>query len=256
MPVPAKVITISNQKGGVGKTTTATALAGAFQWKRFKTLLIDADPQCNSSDTYRAKIDDAATLYDVLYSNEPINEAIQQTICGDIVACDWQLQQADKMFTGLGVAHLLKKAAAPILYNYDYIIIDTHPDFGVLTQNALTFADYVIAPVTADRYPLQGLRDFYKNIQQIQEYTNPNLLFAGILLVKYDHRTKLDKTVQELMPEIASQLNTVFFQSRIRESVAARKAQSERYSIYDFAPYSTTAMDYLSLADELLERGL
>lgn len=252
----AKVFTIANQKGGVGKTTTATALAGAFRRKGFRVLFIDADPQCNSSDTYRAEIDGVATLYDVLYANEPIKEAIQHLEHGDIVACDSQLQQADKMFTGLGVAHLLKKAAEPILNDYDYIIIDTHPDFGILTQNAMTFADYIIIPITADRYALQGLSDFYKNIQQIREYTNPKLLLAGILLIKYDARTKLDKTIYEIMPEIANQLNTVFFDSKIRESVAARKAQSERYNLFDFAPYSTPAFDYASLVEELLERGL
>lgn len=254
--MPAKVFTVANHKGGVGKSTTATSLAAAFRREGHRVLFIDADPQCNSSDTYRAQILNYATLYDVLYANEPITGAIQHAQQGDIIACDPQLQRADQMFTGLGAPHMLKTAIRDILDEYDYIFIDTRPDFGILTTNALTCSDYVIVPVTADRYALQGLSDFYLNIKDIQKYLNGNLKIAGILLVKYYPQGQLDKSTSDIMQRIAEELETSFFNAKIRNCVTVRKAQSQRVNLFEYDPYSSASFDYVKLMNEILERGL
>lgn len=251
----AKIYAIANQKGGVSKTTTATAVAGGLRLKGYSVLLIDTDPQCNASDTYKAKIQETTTLYDLLVNNENVEEAIQHTEDGDIIASDPLLSQAENALTKIGKEHLLRKAITPIIKDYDYIIIDTPPTLGILLVNALTVADEVIVPVTADRYSLQGLSQLRDTISAAQEYTNPNLKVAGLLLSKYNSRTNLSREVSESMPEIAKQLGTKIFNTHIRESTAAKEAQAIRCSLYEYALKSTTAIDYLTFIDEIIEGG-
>lgn len=252
----AKVIAIANQKGGATKSTTALALAAGLQLNDKKTLFIDTDPQCNSSDTYQALIEGVATLYDLLKGEVTAKNTIQHTSLGDIIPCDPLLSEAEKMLTNTGREYALKKALKPILDEYDYIIIDTPPALGVLLINALTVANTVIVPITAERYSLQGLSQFMETVKAAQEYTNPDLTISGLLLTRYDSRTNISKEVSASMPAIADQLNTVVFETRIRESVATKEAQALRTSLYSHAPSSTTARDYLSFVDEIIERGI
>lgn len=252
----AKVIAIANQKGGATKTTTAIALATGLQLRNKKTLLIDTDPQCNASDTYQAQIEGVATLYDLLSQGEPVNNTIQHTDIGDIIPCDPLLSEAEKILSKTGKEHILKKAVTPIRNKYDYIIIDTPPALGVLLLNALTFADTVIVPITAERYSLQGLSQFMETVNAAKEYTNPNLTISGLLLTRYNGRTNLSKEVAEGMPQIADQLDTIVFDTQIRESVATKEAQALRKSLYFHAASSTTAKDYLAFVDELIKRGI
>lgn len=249
------VIAITNQKGGVAKTTTATALASGLKLKGYSVLIIDADPQCNTSDTYQAHIEGTATLYDLLYATDPINEVIQHTPTGDIIPSDPQLAQAENLLNRTGKEFILKKALQPILTQYDYIIIDTPPTLGVLLLNALTAADTLIVPITADRYSLQGLSQLQDTIAAAQEYTNPTLSVLGLLLCKFNARTNLSRDVLDAMPVIAGQLRTAIFKTRIRESTAAREAQATRINLYEHAPKSSTAQDYLAFIDELIEGG-
>lgn len=251
----AKVITIANQKGGVAKTTTATALASGLKIKGYNVLLIDTDPQCNASDTYQAEIEDIATLYDLLFNKEPVQNTIQHKSMGDIIPSDPLLSKAENMLNNTGREYVLKKAASLILDQYDYIIIDTPPTLGILLINALTFANEVIVPVTADRYSLQGLSQLYETIGAAKEYTNPNLKVIGLLLAKYNGRTNLSKEVAEGMPIIAKQMNTVIFDTAIRESTAAKEAQAMRKGLYEHSPNCTTAQDYLLFTEELIKRG-
>ncbi|MDD6504904.1 MAG: AAA family ATPase, partial [Lachnospiraceae bacterium] len=153
------VFVVANQKGGIGKTTTATNLAGILS-KKGKTLLIDADPQGNSTSTYEAKIQDVATLYDVIIDSErlPIDEAIQHTPNGDIVASDPLLAKAEKLLDGDVDGFYRLKDALEELEGYKYIVIDTAPSLNVILYNCLIAADKVIIPVTADSYALQGIQ--------------------------------------------------------------------------------------------------
>lgn len=252
----ARVISVANQKGGVGKTTTATALAFGLNSKNKRVLLIDTDPQCNASDTYRAKIEGETTLYDVLCNKEPIREAIQQMETGDVLPSDPLLSQADSVLVKTGKEHILKKAIAEIKTDYDYIIIDTPPTLGILLLNALTASDMVIIPIGADRYSLQGLSQFEETVNAVKEFTNPELKLAGFIFVKHNNRTNLSKDIVTNMPEIAKKMGTALFTSTVRESISAREAQALQENLLKYAPKSTTAQDYIAFINELEERGI
>ena len=156
----AKIISVANQKGGIGKTTTATSIATILSQKGHKTLLIDSDLQCNSTDTYRASFDGVATLYDILLEENPsdINEVIQHTEMGDIIAADPLLREADSKLSTKGISgYKILKNALATLHDYDYVVIDTAPAINMVLRNVLTASNYFIIPMTADRYGYQGL---------------------------------------------------------------------------------------------------
>lgn len=251
----AIVITIANQKGGVGKTTTAAAIAAGLHEKGNKVLIIDTDPQCNTSDTYQAQIDGYTTLYDILCNGASVTEAVQNTEAGDIVASDPLLSQAESLLIKIGKEYILKKALTPVLDKYDYVIIDTPPSLGILLVNGLTVADKVIVPITADRYSLQGLSQLSDTIFAAKEYTNPQLQIMGLLLTRFNSRTVLSREIAQDLSVIAEQLGTVVFDSKIRESTSAREAQAQRKNLFKYAPNCTTAKDYRALIEEVIERG-
>jgi chromosome partitioning protein len=250
-----KTILIANQKGGIGKTTTATALASILSEKGYRTLLIDADQQGNSSDTYEARIEGAATLYDVLLDDEriPIKDAIQQTKNGDIVASDPLLRKADEILNSdINGLYRLQEALDE-LPGYDYVVIDTAPAMNRILHNCLIAADEVVIPVTADRYALQGLAQLNETIQAVRKRQNTKLKVAGFLLIKYNARTLLGKEVKESLEKIAARMETRLFETAIRESTKAKEAQAVRSTLIRYAPESTTAQDYIHFADELLK---
>lgn len=249
----SKTFVIANQKGGIGKTTTATTLAGILS-KKGKTLLIDADQQCNSTSTYQAQIDDCPTLYDVIIDSDhlPLDEAIQHMPNGDIVASDPLLAKSEKMLDGDidGLYHL--QDAINELSGYDYIVIDTAPSLSVILYNCLIAADEVIIPVTADAYSMQGLNQLYDTIKSVQKRQNQSLKIAGLLLVKYSGRSNLDKQVLEKLEQFAAETGTKVFNSKIRECVKVKEAQENNKLLIDYAPKCTTMEDYNSFAEELL----
>lgn len=250
-----KVITICNQKGGVGKTTTAMALASILNSKGHKTLLIDADKQGNCSDTYRAEIEGEATLYDVLLEDDriPISEAIQHTEAGDIVASDPLLRRGDQILKNDADGNFrLVEALADIKKKYDYVVIDCAPSLDSILHNALIAANEVIIPVSADRYGLQGLSQLYETIEAIKKRQNKKLKIAGLLLVKYNGRTNLGKETRDSLIKIAKKMDTKLFKTTIRESTKTREAQALRRNLIDYAPKSTTAEDYFAFVKEYI----
>ncbi len=249
-----KVIVIANQKGGIGKTTTATALASILAEKGFKSLLIDADQQGNSTDTYKAQVEGAATLYDVLLEENRISlkAAIQKTENGNIVASDPLLRKADEVLNNDVEGLYRLQDALEELEGYDYVIIDTAPAMNSILHNCLIAADEVVIPVTADRYGLQGLSQLNDTITAIKKRQNENLNVAGLLLVKYNGRTLLGKEVKDSLRDIAESMNTKLFETTIRESTKAKEAQAIRKTLIKYAPKSTTAEDYISFVEELL----
>ena len=252
----AKIICVANQKGGIGKTTTATAIASILDKKGHKTLLIYADPQGNSTDTYRAKIEHTATLYDVLLDLEdplPIEKAIQHTEIGDIVASDPLLKEADTKFPSDGEEYFRLKDALEKLNDYEFVVIDTAPADNKLLKNCIVSADKIVIPITCDRYALQGLADLNKTISTQKKRNNPELEISGLLLVKYKQRQKLAKEVKEALQEIAKKMDTKVFNTTIRESTVAQKAQAARMSLIDYDSTSTTAQDYTNFVEELLK---
>ena len=248
-----RIIAVANQKGGVGKTTTATTLAGILG-KKYKTLLIDADPQGNSSATYQAKIKDQATLYDVMVDSDriPLEEAVQHLENGDIVASDPLLIKAEKLLDGDVEGLYRLKDAIEELEEYDYIIIDTAPALGVVLYNSLIAADRVIIPITADAYSLQGINQLYSTIKAVQKRQNPSLKIEGLLLVKYSGRSNLEKNMLDELKKTADSMGTKLFETKIRECVKTKEAQTANKLLIDYAPNCTTMQDYNELVKELM----
>ena len=250
----ATTYVIANQKGGIGKTTTATTLAGVLG-KKGKTLLIDADPQGNSTSTYQAVIEDQTTLYDVMVDSDalPIEDAIQHMENGDIVASDPLLAKAGKLLDGNVEGLYRLQDALDVLDGYDYIVIDTAPSLDVVLYNCLIAADQVIIPVTADAYAMQGLSKLNDTIKAVQKRQNPKLQIAGLLLVKYGGRSKLEKNVREEITDVANQIGTKLFATAIRECVKTKEAQMNKKLLIDYAPNCTTMQDYCAFVEELLD---
>lgn len=246
-----KTIILANQKGGVAKTTTAVTLAEAFTETGKRVLLIDADPQCNTTATCGAVVEDQTTLYDVLLNGSPVTEAVQKSRVCDIVPCDGLLASADMQLVKLGKEFLLKKALAPIRNDYDVCVIDTTPALGILLINALTAADEVVIPLTADTFSFDGLSQMLDTIRQVQEITNPGLHDPYFLLTRWSARTKLSRRCAEGLSEFAGTVGGRELPVKIRETVAVREAQEHRSGLLAYAPRSTAAEDYRALASVL-----
>ena len=251
----ATIISVANQKGGISKTTTATSIATILSSKGHRTLLIDSDLQCNSTDTYRASFDGVETLYDILLEEPPsdINDVIQNTEMGDIIAADPLLREADSKLStrGIGGYKILKNALAK-LRDYEYVIIDTEPAINMVLRNVLAASNYVIIPLTADRYGFQGLNELNVSIKDAQEL-NPSLKIAGILLVRYNPRTILAREVRDTLKQEATALNTVLFDTTIRECNKVKEAQTLRTPLFKYDKSCTASKDYEAFVDELIK---
>lgn len=247
-----RIIAVANQKGGVGKTTTSVALATGLRQQGFKTLLIDTDSQCNATDTYRAAIEGTATLYDLLFSNEPVLNCIQHTEAGDIIACDPLLREAEQRFPqDQSRSFILKERCQALIGLYDYIIIDTPPSIGVILSNVLTFAKEVIIPITCARFAISGINLLKNTIDSIRRYTNPKLHINGLVLVMYNKQLRICKEIEQGLPAVADYLGTKIYPVKIRSTTACNESQSAREPIYSYAPMCNTALDYMKLCDKI-----
>lgn len=255
------IYAVTNQKGGIGKTTTATCTAAILQEMGKKVLLVDTDVQCNSTNLYRAQIEGAATLYDlILEKDDPCTpaEAIQHTQFGDIIASDPTIEGADikvetvdDFFKDTDVFRL--RNALRQVKEYDYIIIDTNPSLNYMLYNALAAADEAIIPLTADFFAIQGLSQLTKTISLVQQMWNPGLKVAGLLLVAYSPNRNLDKQFREDLRDIArDQIGTKLFKTYIRSSVKVREAQAERTPLIKYAKTSNPEKDYEAFVKELI----
>lgn len=246
------IISINNQKGGVAKTTTSQALTHGLSLKGYKVLAIDLDPQANLTYGIGANEDVPDTIYEVLSSKSTIKAAIQKINDIHVIPSNILLSGADIEFTRTGREYLLKEVLKDIKSNYDFIILDTPPNLGILTINALTATDKVIIPMSADAYSLKGLSQLYNTIKEVKKYTNPVLEIEGLLLTRYNNRTILNRDLKEVIEEAAKNIETKLFNTVIRETIALRESQVNQQSIFDYAPGNNTAEDYQSLINELL----
>ena len=196
-------IAISNQKGGVGKTTTSLCVAQELKSRGFQVLLIDTDAQCNSTKFYEATTQGKATVLDILCGDEPALNCVQHTSKGDIIASDKLLSEAENMVKvdERRFTHL-KRSLKSLEENYDYIIIDTPPAIGVALKNVLATVDYVIIPVEESGWSLDGLMDFAQALDLARD-NNEKLKVAGILVVKAKERTRKSKRIGELAAKVA-----------------------------------------------------
>lgn len=249
-----KIIAITNQKGGVGKSTTAAALTAGLTLKKFKVLAIDLDPQGNLTHTSSA-VTKGATVLGVLTGDVKAAAAIQHTDTGDIIAANRGLAGADAFIIDTGKEYCLKEALEEISENYDYIVIDTPPSLGILTVNALTAADKIVIPAQCDIYSLTGIEQLSDTIKPVKKYCNKNLKLEGILLTRYNARTTLTKEVAELAGQLALKLGTKLFKSTIREAVVVKEAQISQMSLFAYSPKSKAAEDYGLFVDEIINNG-
>ena len=246
-----RIYAVINQKGGVGKSTTAATLAAGLSLKGYKTLSIDLDAQGNLSYTAGAKTD-GATALGVLTGEVPIKDAIQKTESGDIIASSKALAGADAFISDTGKEYRLKEALEAVQADYDYIVLDTPPALGILTINALTACNSVIIPAQADIYSLQGIEQLADTMKPVKKYCNPALTIEGILLTRYSPRSVLSKEVAELAGQLAAKLGTKLFKATIREAIAVKEAQISQQTLYSYAPKAKVTADYTSFINELL----
>ena len=251
----SRVIAVANQKGGIGKTTTAVNIAFDLAEMGKKVLLIDTDGQCNSTDTCRAQVEGVATLYDLLFENERASDCIQHMEKLDVIASEKLLKNPETKFPDDATRlFTLCDACEEIREQYDFIIIDTPPTLGCMLSNALTFADEVVIPVTCDRYGMEGISDLYVTIHATQKYTNRNLRVTGVLLNKYKEKTTLCREISEALPSVLAMFETTVFETKVRECEDCKKAQSARMGVQAYNPKCTTAKDYWNVCEEIVRR--
>ena len=249
-----EAIAIINQKGGVGKSTTALALGAGLSLKGYRVLYIDLDAQGNITYTLGAT-DNGLTALDVLTGSAKAEQIVQHTAQGDVMPSSPALAGADTVINETGKEYRLKEAIEPLRGEYDYIIIDTPPALGILTVNALTACSGVVIPAQADIYSLKGIGQLHSTIQTVKRYCNPSLEIKGILLTRYNPRTILSREIAEIIDQTAQELQTRLFKTTIREAIAVKEAQLNQQDIYSYAPKSNATTDYKAFIDELLERS-
>lgn len=251
-----KIIAVANQKGGVGKTTTAVNLAASLGVLEKNVLLIDADPQANASSSLGIDVDtvDKGT-YELLEHTIKAEEAIVETNTPnldiipahiDLVAIEIELVDQDQRESMLG------KAIADLKTTYDYIIIDCAPSLGLLTLNALTAADSVIIPIQCEYFALEGLGKLLNTIKSVQRLHNPDLEIEGLLLTMYDSRLRLSNQVVE---EVRKHFSEMVFKTIIQRNVRLGEAPSHGESIINYDAGSRGANNYLSLAEEVINKN-
>lgn len=246
-----KVIAICNQKGGVGKTTTAHTLIAGLTEGGYKVLGIDLDAQTNLTTSMGAHT--KRTTLGVLTGECSAKDAITHTDVGDLIPSSPRLTNADMLLEETGKEYKLREAIENIRRRYDYVVIDTPPSLNTLTINALTACDYVVIPAQADLYSLQGIDQLAQTIDAVRKYTNPNIKVAGILLTMFNGRTRIAREVSEVLEKLAARLNTKVFKTRIRASVKATEIQFKPGGLFKYAPRATVTADYAAWIIELLE---
>jgi chromosome partitioning protein len=240
-----KVVTIINQKGGVGKTTVTLFLGVGLSKMGKKVLFIDLDAQGNLSYTMNSPENQENTALEVL-SGGSITKSIVHTKQGDLISSNPALSAMDKSLTEIGKEYLLREQIKKIKDQYDFILIDTPPSLGILTINALTASEGAIVPAQADIYSIQGIGQIYGTIKAINKYTNPDLKVYGILLNRYNPRLNISQNITHMIKETADSLDIKTFEAKIYECAAVRECEALQSNIFDY-PKENKAKSHFEL---------
>ncbi|OGF66075.1 MAG: chromosome partitioning protein [Candidatus Fischerbacteria bacterium RBG_13_37_8] len=250
-----RIISITNQKGGVGKTTTAINLAYGLALLNITTLLIDLDPQANASLTFLDIHREVCNIYDVLLDSKiQMKDVIHSTASDTLFLIPSRISLAkleSKLIGEIDAYYRLKEKIKEIKDGYDYIIIDTPPALGLLTVNALVASDYILIPVQASYFALEGTDDLLETIEKVKALANPSLNIIGILITLFDKRTTLSKDIYKQLKNV---FGSLVFQSKISKSIRLEESPAYKESIFTFAPKSSGAEEYMQLAKEVLKR--
>ncbi|ALM19987.1 chromosome partitioning protein ParA [Nonlabens sp. MIC269] len=251
-----KIIAIANQKGGVGKTTTAVNLAASLGVLEKKVLLIDADPQANATSGLGLDVETIeAGTYQLIENSTPAMSLIKETNAPnvqiipahiDLVAIEIELVDIDRR------EYMMKQALSSIKDNFDFIIIDCAPSLGLLTLNALTASDSVLIPIQCEYFALEGLGKLLNTVKSVQKIHNPDLDIEGLLLTMYDSRLRLSNQVVE---EVNQHFEGLTFKTIIQRNVRLSEAPSYGESIINYDASSKGSENYLSLANELINKN-
>jgi chromosome partitioning protein len=251
----AKIISLANQKGGVGKTTSAVNIAVSLAVTEIRTLIIDMDPQANATTGLASLFDESqATTYDVLIKGTQLKDAITRTKFEhlDLVASTNDLVGAEiELVSVMMREYQLDKAVASAIDEYEFIILDCPPSLGLLTINALSASDSIIIPIQCEYYALEGLGQLLNTIRLVQRHLNKRLTIAGVLLTMFDSRLNLSKEVAE---EVTTYFDDKLFKNVIHRNVRLGEAPSFGKPALLYDANSTGARNYMNLVEEILER--
>ena len=250
-----KVIAITNQKGGVGKTTTAINISAALAQKGKKTLLVDLDPQGNASLSFVDPQKLERSIYELMVQPEVKAEQVivptsQDDL--DLIGARISLAKAEAKLIGEFDSHFrLKDKLAPVRDLYEYIVLDTPPTLGVLTVNAMVAATHLVVPIQSSYYSLEGSDDLLDTFEKIRARPNPELQLMGVVITLHDKRTNLARDVRKQIREV---FGKKVFRTTISKSVRLEESPAYKESIFQFAPNSSGAIEYYSLSEEVIRR--
>jgi chromosome partitioning protein len=252
----AVVISLAMQKGGVGKTSTAIAIASYLALTNKKTLLIDFDPQSNATEVFISGDDDSLSLKEVFLDNIPLKDVIRQTKLPNlhILPANISVAKLERHFVvepeGMYFLRDLFEDTK-IKDQYDYIIIDNSPSLGMNYTNALVASDFVIIPLQCSKFSSKGVRDLQESIDLVRKRANPSLELLGVLINEYDPRANVKKGIEE---DIKNHFGDLLFETRVRGNVKIEEAHVEMTPIFLYAPKSAGAKDYAALCEEILAK--